>query len=256
MRATLVMMLSVFLPACAGSGTVRAGRPTVEVGGYVLATMPARDAEQFLARRYDAAGEAGDRPCGAPPIATSDSAQRLVADYDGYRLAGLDAGILGSTVGAAGTGVERVRIELVTTSRASITVPDGCADDVIYDAVAGTLSVDYHGARRSDLAATTTSVAQLAGQLGGTYRVDQTRGVVSMTLAPDQFVAYRVHRPRVAPRPMKTSTKLWIGAGAVLAASAAAFAVERDGEPLVTITLIGISATSGMMGASFALLDR
>jgi hypothetical protein len=118
----------------------------------------------------------------------------LSAEYNLDESGKLDAGILGFlTAGLDVTRLEKIRVELTTSSKASVTVPSDCPDPVVYDAIAGSLEVRYYAKQGASVGATTSSLATSGLSAGGSYHVDEERRVASVTLAPDLFVAYRVH---------------------------------------------------------------
>lgn len=217
------------LAGCAVHGGVDVGRPPTLLGGYRLASVPAADPAQFLGRRFDAAtGEGGDRPCGQPPIEQSAAGQQLTATYQLDRHGAVDAGWLGFlTAGLDLSRLEQIDVELTTTSKASITVPSDCTAPVVFDAIAGSLSVRYHARQGTSVSAATEGVRARAG---GSYQVDEERNVASLTLAPDLYVAYRVADRRPPPRPSPSGKKVLV-VGSLLAAGAGLFALAYRADP-------------------------
>jgi hypothetical protein len=252
MRALWSILIVAALPACAGR-MVDVGRPPITVQGYTLAAAPASDAHQFLGRRYQApAGDLGDRPCGDPAVEEARSSQRLSAEYSGASLAKVDAALPGVLAGAIDVSrLESVRVELTTTRKASVTVPSGCAAPVVYDALAGSLYVEYRGRDGLDLAASVEPLRARALSAGAGYQIDERRRVVSVTLASDEFVAFRVHQP---DRRRAWGAALIGGGGALLAAGGISDALlARDGEDgaaeWIPVALYTAGAILGISGA-------
>lgn len=200
LRGALLGALALWvawLGAACASG-VEVTRPEITIQGYVLARAPSGSAEHFIGRRYDPGnGGMGDRPCKMGDITEAPSSQRLSATINRKQALDLNLGtyeLLGAAAQLDLAQIEGIRIELNTNRRAQAAVGPGCGDQVIFDAVAGDLYIEYQFQGAANVAAQ----AQAAGidQGAVSFQIDERRNIISSTLSAEEFVAFQVHQPR------------------------------------------------------------
>ncbi len=191
------VLLLLLTTSCA-SVSLKADRPEIEVQGYVLARAPSADADHFIGRRYEAGrGAAGDRPCTMGDTSEAVSQQRLSATLSRKQLMGLDLGVYELFGAAANLEIgtlDAIRVELTTTRRAQAEVDSKCKEPVIFDAIAGTLYVEYQFRQTVDVGAKVRALG--VGEAGVKLKVDEERKLLSTTIGTDEFVAYQVHEPK------------------------------------------------------------
>ncbi|MCB9652730.1 MAG: hypothetical protein H6729_01175 [Deltaproteobacteria bacterium] len=172
-------------------------QPEISIQDYVLARVPSADPRHFLGRRYDGTdGDMGDRPCTMGDVIEAPSQQHLVATLNQHQLFALKLlpyQVLGAGAGISLDAVEELRLELNTTRRAQSSVGDGCDDEVIFDAVGGSLHVEYRFKRQIDLTAEASKL-NMSAEAG--YRIEQDRNIISSTINNTEYVAFRVHHPK------------------------------------------------------------
>ncbi len=224
---TYLSIMSLLAMSLGCGNAVQVSRPEISVQGYVLARAPSANAQHFLGRRYDG-GTAGDRPCETTRMTEASSSQRLSATFDQKQISKLDLGtyqVLGAAAGLEVGSLQGIRVELTTNRRAQVGVDSGCDAPVIFDAVAGNLHVEYLFDRHVDIGAKARA-ANIDLSVGGGYQLNESRHMLTSTLASDQYVAFQVHEASQDT----LMGLLWVVGGVAAVAGGVAWDVKLAGD--------------------------
>jgi hypothetical protein len=225
----LGLIAVVFNSACSGpKNTLRMGHPPISIGGYHLTDAPSSDPSAFLGRRYTAHGESGDVPCSHSDVSVSDSHQVYKVSYNRAELSQYEINaryLFGGHI--ALDDLEHVEILLDTSRRAFVTLGQDCEQPVVFDALAGTLSLVYRLRRPKDVDAAVDAAKAFSSSLPGRHQLEVSSDVVRETYVGDEYVAIRVNRPDTSRK--RGITLLLVGSAIFAAGLAADHYMARDG---------------------------